>query len=167
MVIKRILHGQMTEKIAFEVRPKKGKKLQKSAFFKKHFLTTWPLGGSKKMYHMKVKSKISYLGEKISILPWQMAEQLAVEVDVKNVTDGTRNTEDGRQTSSFIWLGFRHFIYQYHPHHHHEEKHLHRLYHHCLLLHEMVQEDAEMEEMVEEQNRIVLTITIINMKSHI
>ena len=36
---------------------------------------------------MKFKSKISYLGEKISILPWQMAEQLAVEVDVKNVTD--------------------------------------------------------------------------------
>ena len=38
------------------------------------------------MYHMKFKSKISYLGKKISILPWQMAEQLAVEVDVKNVT---------------------------------------------------------------------------------
>ena len=38
------------------------------------------------MYHVKFKSKISYLGEKISILPWQMAEQLAVEVDVKNVT---------------------------------------------------------------------------------
>ena len=39
------------------------------------------------MYHMKFKSKIS-LGKKISILPWQMAEQLAVEVNVKNVTDG-------------------------------------------------------------------------------
>ena len=36
---------------------------------------------------MKFKSKISYLGEKISILPLQMAEQLAVEVDVKNVTE--------------------------------------------------------------------------------
>ena len=35
---------------------------------------------------MKLKSKISYLGKKISILTWQMAEQLAVEVDVKNVT---------------------------------------------------------------------------------
>ena len=81
----------MTEKIASEVRPKKGKKLQK-VVFKKHFLTTWPLGGSKKLYHMKFKGKISYLGEKISILPWQMAEQLAVEVDVKNVT------EDGRWT---------------------------------------------------------------------
>ena len=34
---------------------------------------------------MKVKSKISYLGERNSILPGQMAEQLAVEVDVKNV----------------------------------------------------------------------------------
>ena len=35
---------------------------------------------------MKVKSKISYLGERNSILPGQMAEQLSVEVDVKNVT---------------------------------------------------------------------------------
>ena len=32
---------------------------------------------------MKFKSKKSYLGKKISILSWQMAEQLAVEVDVK------------------------------------------------------------------------------------
>ena len=32
---------------------------------------------------MKFESKISYLGKKISILPWQMAEQLAVEVNVK------------------------------------------------------------------------------------
>ena len=36
---------------------------------------------------MKVKSKISYLGERNSILPGQMAEQLAVEVNVKNVTE--------------------------------------------------------------------------------
>ncbi len=33
----------------------------------------------KKRSHMKVKSKISYLGEKISILPWEMAEQLVVK----------------------------------------------------------------------------------------
>ena len=32
---------------------------------------------------MKLKSKIGYLGENISILPWQMTEQLAVDVDVK------------------------------------------------------------------------------------
>ena len=32
---------------------------------------------------MKVKSKISYLGKRNSILPGQMAEQLAVEVNVK------------------------------------------------------------------------------------
>ena len=38
---------------------------------------------------MKVKSKISYLGERNSILPGQMAEQLAVEVNVKNVTEHT------------------------------------------------------------------------------
>ena len=36
---------------------------------------------------MKVKSKISYLGERNSILPGQMAEQLAVEVNVKNVME--------------------------------------------------------------------------------
>ena len=45
MVLKTILHGQMTEKIAFEVRPEKGTKNAKSAFLKR-FLTTWPLGGS-------------------------------------------------------------------------------------------------------------------------
>ena len=48
------------------------------------------MGGQQKMYHMKFKSNISFLGEKISILPWQMAEQLTVEVDVKNVTDGRK-----------------------------------------------------------------------------
>ena len=63
------------------------------------------MGGQKKLYHMKFKSKISYLGKKISILPWQMAEQLAVEVDVKNVTEDGRRTEHTR-TSSFIWLGW-------------------------------------------------------------
>ena len=36
---------------------------------------------------MKVKSKISYLCERNGILPGQMAEQFAVEVDVKNVTE--------------------------------------------------------------------------------
>ena len=36
---------QMNEIIAFEVRPKKGKKIAKRTFFKKHFLSTWPLGG--------------------------------------------------------------------------------------------------------------------------
>ena len=44
LLLKSILHGQMIEKIASEVRPKKGKKLQKVPFLKKHFLTTWPLG---------------------------------------------------------------------------------------------------------------------------
>ena len=58
---------------------------------------------------MKFKSKTGCLGEKISILPWQMAEQLAVEVDVKNVTeDGTVRTDT--QTSSFIWLGLYYII---------------------------------------------------------
>ena len=45
---------------------------------------------------MKLKSKISYLGEKISILPWQMAEQLAVEVDVKNMIEHGTRTDTGQ-----------------------------------------------------------------------
>ena len=45
---------------------------------------------------MKFKSKISCLGKKISILPWQMAEQLAVEVDVKNVTEQYGRRTDGQ-----------------------------------------------------------------------
>ena len=74
MVLKTILHGQMTEKIASEVRPKKGKKIAKSDFKKNIFWPLGPWGGQKKLYHMKFKSKISCLGKKISILPWQMAE---------------------------------------------------------------------------------------------
>ena len=50
---------------------------------------------------MKFKSKPSCLGKKISILPWQMAEQLAVEVDVKNVTEHGRRTEDTGQAPLF------------------------------------------------------------------
>ena len=45
MVLKTILHGQMTEKIAFEVRPKKGQKMQKVFF--KLFFDIFPLGRSK------------------------------------------------------------------------------------------------------------------------
>ena len=83
MVLKMIIHGQMTEKISFEVRPKMGQKMQKVLFLKSVFWPFCPLEGQKKLYHIKLKSKISYLGEKISILPRQMAEQWAVEVDVK------------------------------------------------------------------------------------
>ena len=49
---------------------------------------------------MNFKSKISYLGEKIRILPWQMAEQLAVKVDVKNVMEHGC-TEDTGQAHLF------------------------------------------------------------------
>ena len=53
MVLETLVHGQMTEKIAFEVRPKKGKKLQKVLLLKS-ILTTWPLGGSKKIVPHKI-----------------------------------------------------------------------------------------------------------------
>ena len=61
-----------------------------------------PGGVKNKLYHMKFKSKISYLGKKISILPWQMAEQLAVKVDVKNVTEQQYTVH---RTSPFILFG--------------------------------------------------------------
>ena len=62
------------------------------------------------MYHVKFKNNISYLGEKISILPWQMAEQLAVEVDVKNVTQQQQYTVHSTQQQDkliyLIWMSF-------------------------------------------------------------
>ena len=81
----------MTEQIESEVRPKNGKKLQKVPFLKIVFCNIAPLGDQKKWSHMKVKSKIRYLGERNSILPGQMAEQLAVEVDVKSITEMEKN----------------------------------------------------------------------------
>ena len=53
------------------------------------------------MYHVKFKSKTGYLGEKISILPWQMAEQLAVEVDVKSMTQYTAAAAEAGQALVF------------------------------------------------------------------
>ena len=70
--------------------------MQKVPFLKIVFCNIAPLGDQKNLSHMKVKSKISYLGEKISILPWQMAEQLAVEVDVKNVMEQQQQYRAGQ-----------------------------------------------------------------------
>ena len=67
----------MTEKIAFEV--------------KLTPLTPFPLVRTKKMYHMKFKSIIGYLSEKITILPNQMAAELAIEVDVFWSSSRTNN----------------------------------------------------------------------------
>ena len=55
---------------------------------------------------MKVMSKISYLGERNSILPGQMAEQLSVEVDVKNVTHRCkkRDTQTHTHTQTAIFV---------------------------------------------------------------
>ena len=61
----------------------------------------WGLKRTKKIYHIKFKGKTGYLGEKINILPWQMAEQLAVEVNVKNVTEHARNMEHTGQAPLF------------------------------------------------------------------
>ena len=39
---------------------------------------------------------LSYLGKKINILPWQMAEQLAAEVDVKTLWTEHGRTDTGQ-----------------------------------------------------------------------
>ena len=67
------------------------------------------------MYHMKFKSKISYLGEKITILPWQMAEQLAVEVNVKNVMEHTGAAASAGQALVFD-LDLQHALLLYEIH---------------------------------------------------
>ena len=91
MAVSLVGPGQRVQ-IASEVRPKNLEKLQKVPFLKIVFCNIAPLGDPKKWSHMKIKSKIRYLGERNSILPGQMAEQLAVEVDVKNVTDTAHST---------------------------------------------------------------------------
>ena len=57
---------------------------------------------------MKIKSKISYLGERNSFIPGQMAEKLAVEVDVKNVTYTVHSTQQQEQEQDklhyFVWI---------------------------------------------------------------
>ena len=63
------------------------------------------MGDQKKRSHMKVKSKISYLGERNSLLPGQMAEQLAVEVDVKNVTEEEEQEQEQEDKHHyFVWI---------------------------------------------------------------
>ena len=54
---------------------------------------------------MKVKSKISYLGERNGILPGQMAEQLAVEVNVKNVTEQQHKAAPKHRLAPLFALG--------------------------------------------------------------
>jgi len=41
---------------------------------------------------VKIKSKLSYLGKKISILPKKMTEQKVVEVDAKNRQKSEKGT---------------------------------------------------------------------------
>ena len=68
----------MTEKIALEVRPKKGKKIQKVRFLKSIFLPLGPLGVN------VPQEQNNLFNQKNVILPRQMAEKLAVEVNVKH-----------------------------------------------------------------------------------
>ena len=64
---------------------------------------------------MKFKSKISYLGEKISILPWQMAEQLSVEVNVKNVTQYTHSSTQQYTAGQAPLFDLDNFVKSFYP----------------------------------------------------
>ena len=57
------LHRQMAEKMSLEV-----VKNRESAFLKCTFLLQMHFATKKKLVHMKIKNKISYLGKRISIL---------------------------------------------------------------------------------------------------
>jgi len=63
-----ILHRQMTEKMSLEVGVKKWSKIGKVHFLKCTFLLQMHFATKKKLVHMKIKNKISYLGKRISIL---------------------------------------------------------------------------------------------------
>merc|ERR1712082_314440 len=90
-VLKIVLHKPMTEELSVEVNLKRSvpsvRKWQKSEimfFFKSIFGTLLKEIPQKFLHHMKMKSKMSYLGKKISILPKKMTEKMEVEVDVKS-----------------------------------------------------------------------------------
>ena len=78
-----ILHRQMTEKMSLEVGVKKWSKIGKVHFLKCTFLLQMHFATKKKLVHMKIKNKISYLGKIISILHRQMTEQLSFEILLK------------------------------------------------------------------------------------
>ena len=54
MVLKTIIHGQMSDKIAFKLRPKKDQKLQSVLILKSVFFTTMPPGGGKKFVPQEI-----------------------------------------------------------------------------------------------------------------
>ena len=74
----------MTEKMEVEVDVKSGGKNVKNRFFKMHFMTTSKNVRQNFLSQINFKNKISYLGEKINILPKKMTDQMEVEVDAKN-----------------------------------------------------------------------------------
>jgi len=51
--------------------------------------------------HVKIKSKLSYLGKKITSLHRKMTEKLSFEVDVKNVTE---EQDTGVRTELLFYL---------------------------------------------------------------
>ena len=93
-----ILHRQMTEHwLSFEV-DEEIVKNQKKCIFKNAFFCSKNIC----LGHVKIKSKISVLGEKISILLRQMTEQLHFEVNVKFVPKKKRSSR--RRTTKQIYI---------------------------------------------------------------
>ena len=60
-----------------------GKQSKKVHFFKYIFVLQKYFGLPKCLPHVKIKSKISYLGQQISIIHRQITEQLSFEIDVR------------------------------------------------------------------------------------
>ena len=61
-----------------------GEKSEKVHFLKCIFLLQKYFGPPNFFAHIKIESKIHYLGKRISILHRQMTEQMSFEIDVKN-----------------------------------------------------------------------------------
>ena len=61
-----------------------GEKSDKVHFLKCIFWLQKYLGPPKFFAHIKIESKIRYLGKRIGILHRQMTEQMSFELDVKN-----------------------------------------------------------------------------------
>jgi len=95
------LPKKITEQKAVKVDAKNRQKSEKVHFLKCTFWVQKYFGPKKNLAHVKIKSKISYLGKRISILHRQMTELWSFEVTVKNVM----NTAGAAQNFYFICLG--------------------------------------------------------------
>jgi len=83
---------KISEQKVVEVDAKNRQKSEKVHFLKCTFWVQKYFEPKKCLAHVKIKSKLSYLGKKISILPKKMTEQKVVEVDAKNRQKSEKGT---------------------------------------------------------------------------